>query len=129
MKAQELRIGNYYIFADYEGIVCRKVIEIKHNEFGLIGDYDGVNFEICQPIPLTEEWLLNFGFVKLKREYDQSDNDMYIKNDLCIVWYNSENENFMQFFVNNTGINIKHVHQLQNLYYCLCGEELKIAER
>jgi hypothetical protein len=119
MKAAELRIGNYIN-------ISKEVCKMQLVNFADIHYTE--NFENYEPIPLTEEWLMNFGFVKLKREYDQSDNDMYIKNDLCIVWYNSENENFMQFFVNNTGINIKHVHQLQNLYYCLCGEELKIIK-
>jgi len=34
----------------------------------------------------------------------------------------------MQFFVNNTGINFKHVHQLQNIYFTLTNDELKIIE-
>ena len=71
MKAQELRIGNYYMFADNEGIVCRRVREIKTNKFGLIGDYDGVNFEICKPIPLTEDTMLKIGFFMVNKSFFQ----------------------------------------------------------
>jgi len=125
MKAAELRIGNYYIFADYEGIVCRKVIEIKHNEFGLIGDYDGVNFEICQPIPLTEEWLLKFGFELINNDYWQS-RSLELKLHLTV----NKNKMIPEFNDKRliVGYDFKHVHQLQNLFYCLCGEELKIIE-
>lgn len=126
MKANELRIGNWYHFADNDGIVYRRVKEIKQNEFGLFGDYDGVNFEICQPIPLTEEWLVRFGF-----EY------LYFNSEELI---HKEFKNLYAYkHVMNDGFGIvlrgfhalpfvKHVHQLQNLYFALTGEELTLSE-
>ena len=68
MNANELRIGNFYMFADNDGIVYRGVKEIKHNQFGFESDYDGVNFGICRPIPLTIHWLIRFGVNEVKNQ-------------------------------------------------------------
>ena len=119
MKGSELRIGNYYMFADYNGIVARKVREIKSNEFGLIGDYDGTNYEICKPIRLTEEWLLKFGFYK-------NDELFTIEwNEFSFSIFDFDNG---KFAINNSFnyVDINYVHQLQNLYFALTGEELII---
>lgn len=128
MKSNELRIGNWYHFADNDGIVYRRVKEIKLNEFGLFGDYDGVNFGICQPIPLNEEWLVKFGF-----EYSAFYSNYKIKageywNSIQFYegeWnYNSDDSDAGCYYLTT----IKHVHQLQNLYFALTGEELTIKE-
>ena len=127
MKANDLRIGNYYMFADYDGIVYRQVKEIKHNKFGLLSDYDGVNFDICRPIPITEEWLLKFGFyyqssdknyvVKSKQENNNSIKK--IDGDWC---YNNDYSDASCYFVRE----LRYIHELQNLYYALNEEELTI---
>ena len=68
-----------------------------------------------EPIPLTEEWLLKFGFVK-----DKLTNFDYYKDDFEIHLPN-------YFKYKDSILNkIKHVHQLQNLYHALTGKELKI---
>ena len=124
MESLELRIGNYYMFADYEGIVYRQVREIKNNLFGLIGDYDGTNFEICRPIPLTEEWLLKFGFHRHHADY--SNDVIYIKNidsNNGFEWGVYPNELGSGIQIKNR-ILLRYVHQLQNLYFALIGEEL-----
>ena len=54
MKASDLRIGNIIMFADYDGIVYRKISAIKLNEFGLYSDIYGTNFKIFKPIPLKK---------------------------------------------------------------------------
>lgn len=115
MKASELRIGNYYMFADYNGIVYRQVKEIKHNQFGLLSDYDEVNFEICRPIPITEEWLLKFGFEK--------EMSYYISKESNIEFYLSNGNLYCELH-GETVFNIIYVHQLQNLHFALIGEEL-----
>ena len=141
MKATDLRIGNYVNFKEWNEMCAAKILTITNfrkyyfcylqynrKSLHLIGGFTGYYVYELQPIPLTEEWLINFGFVKSQRECNQVNNDSYVKNNLHLIWYNSENENFMQFFVNNKGINVECVHQLQNLYFALTGEELKIAE-
>jgi hypothetical protein len=122
MKATELRIGNYYQYAGDYGITYARVKEIKHNQFGLLGDFNGTNFGICKPIPLTEEWLLKFGFEK---KYDNF--DWYIKDNYCVAF--SKHIDLIRFkikYQENDICKIQHVHQLQNLHFALTGEELTI---
>ena len=126
LKANELRIGNYYMFADYEGIVYRSIQEIKHNQFGLIGDCDGTNFEICKPIPLTQEWLSKFGFTIKDTQYAY----LNLPNKGAYIYINHngtgialENDEFELSYP----IELKYVHQLQNLYFALTGEELVVV--
>ena len=58
MKAQELRIGNYYLQdclgGDISQITAEDILEL----------YDYPLEDYFKPIPLTEEWLLKFGFEK-----------------------------------------------------------------
>jgi hypothetical protein len=81
-------------------------------------EYD--NFE---PIPLTEEWLINFGL----NEY----NDIKVKDNgfICIERTKSEINFYIMGHDNPTyssmhSIKLNHVHQLQNLYFALTGKEL-----
>jgi hypothetical protein len=133
IQVNELRIGNYYMFADYDGIVYRAVKEIKYNQFGLQSDYDGVNFEICRPIPITEEWLIKLGFKK-----DNSEDDYIIEHPKDIVKY-VLTENVLGIGLWILGVDqfydkdykyfswdIKFVHQLQNLYFALTQKELTL---
>lgn len=71
--------------------------------------------DICG-IPLTEEWLINFGFVLKKYSM------------LIPYWTNgrielSQSLNFKCCYINRK---INYVHELQNLYFATIGEELII---
>lgn len=96
MNEEELRIGNY---VNIEDTILR--IDLQELYY---------NSSIMTPIPLTEEWLLKFGFEKAYETcYQYKDfilNDKFIMMDIDIT------------------IQLKHVHQLQNLYFALTGEEL-----
>ena len=94
MKATDLRIGNYYQYASDNGVMYTKVQEIKHNQFGLLGDFDGTNFEICKPIPLTEDWLLNYGFEKVIYESDDFGYETNYELDIKGVGYISYSDDF-----------------------------------
>ena len=102
MEAKELRIGNYY-----DGV---RGIEQLTNAESLqeIESYP----EKFKPIPLTEEWLLKFGF-----EFPQG--EFCIKGKLKIV---VDCDPFIE--VGKSGVELEYVHQLQNLYFALTGEEL-----
>jgi hypothetical protein len=120
MKANEMRYGNYYC---YDGII------FKHNyiDFTLViidtpADRYCLDVEEIQPIPLTEEWLLKFGFEKEKPDYL-----WWRLNGVTINVFNGE-----AYKLNTGGYtfyrHFKHVHQLQNLYFALTGEELTLKE-
>jgi hypothetical protein len=66
------------------------------------------------PIPLTEEWLLNLGFVKgLSGAFYIGDCIFHISGYLS--------DKFDDYMIKD---NIKYVHQLQNIFFALTGEEL-----
>jgi len=112
MKATELRIGNLVKYND-GGIF--KVIGIYN--FGLDVEDDievtYMEYENFSAIPITEEWLLKFGFEKKYKNYEKG-YFMFFKGSCSRISYK----------LSLIGINIKYVHQLQNLYFALTGEEL-----
>jgi hypothetical protein len=116
MKAQELRIGNYII--DEFGDEVR--VSTIFPDTVVISDRGNNNIlnELveCKPIPLTEDWLLKFGFTETHECY-------YQLNGLLLEHTASNN-----FNVNDCLCWISEVNQLQNLYFALTGEELTIKE-
>lgn len=113
MKATELRIGNYYLMETLDPNNASNIIKVAVKVIASTisdaarykEDWNG------EPIPLTPEWLERFGFKEV---------DGY--------WYKG-------FFALRNGeyfeiidIWIDHVHQLQNLYYALTGEELTVKD-
>jgi hypothetical protein len=118
MEAKELRIGNWIkLDGELETTVdCHDITQLDVAPHSII----------IEPIPLTEEWLLKFGKTKLGLSVQQSsypDGDLYVGFDdkgICRLMNCSEGFNF--------GKEIKYVHQLQNLYFALTGEELIIKE-
>ena len=112
MKANELRIGNYVI-QDVEFI--RGISSMSLHKF---------NLDLIKliPIPLTEEWLLNFGF---KQTNESEDVEWYNINGFEIA---IDEEDGQVYFVYQHMVlrHILYVHQLQNLYFALTNEELKI---
>ena len=125
IQANELRIGNIV-----KPIISRfneKYLIIESISFDEINmNFRPYRLDSIEPIPLTEEWLLKLGFTKHHADYF---NDViYIKN----VPNNNEFE--WGLYPNKIGSGIqvkngkllKYVHQLQNLYFSLTGEELTI---
>lgn len=130
IQANELRIGNYYMYAGNDGIVYAKVNTIQYNQFGLLSDCDGVNFGICAPIPITEEWLLKFGFKKDEFILKFSVGLFWCINNCDDSFYIDFDEDFRGFYIGLNGYgylkNINHIHELQNLYFALTNKELNI---
>lgn len=124
MKATELRIGNYYNFV---GLTGTELQEVKANFFSSLDDYGMELNGYHQPTPLTEKWLADFGFEKVvhaswatgqKVEYDVWALGEFTYNDIQKAWW-----------VNGKILTVqpKYVHQLQNLYFALTGEELTLT--
>ena len=117
MKASELRLGNW-VEQPNDGVTRVTAVlndlQIK-TETGYVDKY-------CRPIPLTEEWLLKFGFETWETEVSLQIYDFWQLYNLKIAIYKG---NFYTD-INAKKIFIKHVHQLQNLYFALTSEELTI---
>ncbi len=120
MKANELRIWNWVQRED-------KTFQVDGGDIKAMQDWQKLEDEksvIC-PIPLTEEWLLKFGFEK-------SDNtpfyDYFVLEFGIGLCYDVYSDSYFLAYQKNhyTKTNIKYVHQLQNLYFALTNEELTI---
>lgn len=105
MKKNELRIGNYVFHKEdnvKEVSVVSGVFELAYVKFENADWIYDIN-----PIPLTEEWLRNF--------------------DIKKIWlfeiHGCDSDGFYISYVYDS-IHLKYVHQLQNLYFALTGEEL-----
>ena len=115
MKKNEVRHGNLVIYGGHQTTIDEK--EIIH--FIRFPD----KYEL---IPLTEEWLLKFGFVNKNFNYI-IDNDRF---EFSMMFYDSwniyykEKESFGRDEINLTGF--WKIHELQNLFFALCGEELTL---
>ncbi|KAA2223021.1 hypothetical protein [Chryseobacterium sediminis] len=123
---QELRLGN---LIGYDG----KIFKVKEIRNYIIvcdrgkGNVDFTSKEI-EPIELTEEWLLKFGFEK-KAEHNlkldvltRSIIHAYTHGKVEIELGNRSGYSFGY-------PEVQFVHQLQNLYFALTGEELTIKEQ
>lgn len=146
MKANELRIGNKLINEGY--IIDVASIHKEHIEFWGNGVYGECFINEAEPIPLNEEWLVKFGFENwgLGTQYI-NEYESYIRYVLHNVLDGTSNfevhyikstygntEDY-QYVIScdeddrvNWGKDIECVHQLQNLYFALVGEELTINE-
>jgi hypothetical protein len=113
MKATELRIGNLLLLPNNQPVEI-SIDSIKEIKSG-IHPYEF--------IPLTEKWLLRFGFT-FNGDWLQLDffprmgirfyNGNYAECDII------QDDKYIAF---KNG-HVQYVHQLQNLYFALTGEEL-----
>lgn len=113
MQSKDLRIGNFIL-------VEEKVYEVEMNDsYGVLGiDKRGlVRLENVNPIQLTEEWLVNFGFEKY--EFDHKEKQYRYKDRLIVL----RDGKFADY---GSSVIVEHVHELQNLYFALTGEELEL---
>lgn len=126
MKVSELRIGNF----------CKRLdntdFKISGKDISQIDDYP---IELRpKPIPLTEEWLFKFGFFVKNFDYTIPISECEVvwltlipQHEACTsysvcVTQIDEDELDQNVFLSD----ISYVHQLQNLYFALTGEELEI---
>lgn len=139
MEARELRIGNWVIDPHHA--------ELYEKTFGFVeitsltsGEYchwrapfivgrvhSGNKYENIQPIPLTPEILKKAGFSQsFTSDPQEQDASQVFKLDELKIHKPSEKHPTLLFFADDLEIELKHVHQLQNLFYCLTGTELNI---
>lgn len=110
MKASDLRIGN---LLHSNGVV----VTIDGRTIFDIWDDEGL--KTYSPIPLTEEWLLKFGF-----EYDHDGRYEYHGSKFYRYKSRLIVDRGGLFFDYGSDVEIKYAHQLQNLCFALTGEEL-----
>lgn len=135
MKASELRLGNLVWFQ-----ITGETVKINGNDIADLAN--SMDSEIFQPIPITEEWLVKFGFENIDTYYNEKQPYKYP----ILLVYNKE-PNMYELTITRTpsmyadkgvetfifspddkgkNVFIRYVHQLQNLYFALTGNELTL---
>ncbi len=144
MIKNELRIGNYVNRKDSNGvsITCYQIkfgYEIDNN-VSLIDKHYYLNYT-NEGIPLTEEWLLKFGFDKATELFEFPDGHeihtgfgILIDEFTYLVLGDAQTENISlcdkeDFHTILLSVTIKYVHSLQNLYFSLTGKELILTTK
>lgn len=115
MKPTELRIGNY-LYCDKAYLTRVKGV----NEKEIL--VNTLFVESIDPIPLAEHWLLKLGFEKTKA------NEYFIDKPTVLgIRFNQIGKTrAIVFRTQSVEVSpiCEYVHQLQNLYFALTGEEL-----
>lgn len=131
IQANDLRVNNLLI---KHGEIVKVVdIGLKHisdKNYYIRCDGDNCGYWIDQfkPIPLTEEVLLKCGFVS-KSIYDDFElNGFKIQSTVRRCDTNERSSFFLNLGEESESLNnrIDYLHQLQNLYWFLCGKELNV---
>lgn len=117
LSAKELRIGNWirHKYSEPDFIVS------EINAFSENNTVNGIALCDCEPIPITEQWLVDLGLDKTHYEKHKVRagwvGDDFIKAQMTVIF----NEKFI--------CKIKYVHELQNLYFALTGRELEFKTK
>lgn len=128
MKANELRIGNLILHHNHKikesfdecvvWMVSEDHLRVRVNDL----HNEVVSADYCSGIPLTEEWLLKFGFI-------DTGSGIYDLNDMLILYFKRDDEFSLMGYNYRKGQTptvFQYVHQFQNLYFALTGEELHL---
>lgn len=128
MKAENYRIGNLVLAVGevrkIDSLSIRQRPDCGYFGFDGLRPLKGIHIE---PIPLTEEWLLKFGWL-WNKECDSF--EKYPNGDARMnLQFSTLSNSYTMFnFILSAEISrrIKYVHQLQNLFWCLTNEELTV---
>jgi len=116
MEATELRIGNWVIVNEE----CQ-IEAIVHDAVCISTRFETYVLDDVKPIPLTEEWLVRFGFEIKKGAWGTSaeiriGRVRYVLYQNRNVWSINPTDGFR--------VDFKYIHTVQNHYFALTGQEL-----
>lgn len=138
MEPSELRINNLVTVTNGTRMPLSTVFKIvtiklfqvdlvRHDQIpAQVETFFQKNYYELTPIPLTEDWLLKFGFIVedtstyspgYEKPYRVYRKLQFTYNGIQQAWWYNGQVLYLQ---------PQHVHQLQNLYFALTGEDLKL---
>ena len=120
LKASDLRVGNVVFVGNELFPTGWRELTIEDG-----GDIDNAPF--YKPIPLTEEWLVKMGFIKELNAHKT--HTLYIKEPLSL----NQKEGYYSVALHYITVypllvELRYVHELQNLFFALTGTELTITQ-
>jgi hypothetical protein len=125
IEAKDLRHGNILKFTSERLTQDRSVVQAMDIAWA---QNDPKQFnEIWKVIPLTEQWLLDFGFIE-----NDTREDFWIsseRNHLVYIYFEKKRDCFAMIYNGSQFCELKFVHQLQNLVFALTNEELKLKAK
>jgi len=137
MKANELRIGNLITFKGKVRIVDGVSLCGSHlmprvplvNLHYMYQEKELLNINKLEPIPLTEEWLLK---LRSRESLPVNYKNIYIMLDRFLLtyqasygfWYVYDFSCEEMLYITK----VEFVHEWQNVYFALNGEELTLTE-
>ena len=124
IEAKELRIGNLVTCLGKE-VELIGISKWNGNNYTTLhyAEFKGIipiQLFHLKPIPLNEEWLLNFGFKSNINKHSGCGYSIFGDFKLWI-----DNSKITYWKVKGS-VELKHIHQLQNLYHALTNEELTL---
>ena len=137
MKVNEVRLGNLVNGVD-ERFPIHRVSSVKGNSIETqpfssvswtsiseVSEVDG-HLPII-PFRISQDWMVRLGF-KVEAENDGDKIYMHpeAKGELRFV---TNDANTAVKFANQELVKVKYVHQLQNLFFCLTGQELALSTK
>ena len=126
LSEKDLRIGNLVKWYDVS-----KVLELhsEKNKFDNVyieceESFEWTEYNKLEPIPLTEEWLLKFGFliIEINGKFEAT-----LPNFRYNIYWNKYTDGFLFCDGETVLINFNYVHELQNLVFVLGQRELTVA--
>ena len=111
---KEIRYGNWIIWKSGSELPCQVALD----DFELVFN----NPEQYDPIPITEEWLMKFGFQKSGNYNFEYNQHSCWKDGTNKQWY------FVWYFQRDKFYkSVQYIHQIQNLYFALTGVEFNVV--
>ena len=132
IKANEIRVGNWLNDPRPLTEFNKKYVNNPDNGYFIATARDIQFAEEFEPITLTEEILLKCGFKKTEEYYaaDEENVDVYTIGCFDIAFIDNEYKLWISIdedsYYNFAWTEIKYLHQLQNLYFSLTGQELEV---
>jgi hypothetical protein len=122
MEAKELRIGNC---VSIDG----QIVQLGEDALEVL--FAARNYTDLTPVPLAGEILESIGFQQHGEGEFYYFHPHYSVRDKAIKLYSTSDNCHLEYKVEGIDnwqlIEIKYLHQLQNLYFALTGEELEIS--
>jgi hypothetical protein len=123
LQSKDFRIGNYIYIPQTK--TYEQIGWVEQNGRFVLKDYKSSYSSLycLDPISLTGEWLERFGF--------EISGESYIIENFAIEDIDNGDKWYLYMYDEENGCDvnigiINYVHQLQNLYFALTGEELDL---